>query len=167
MSGNHWIMAAILGGAMAAAGCEKESETTPGGAPAPVPQASEQAADDAKSKVDDAAGAAKSDAERMGEAAQKQIGQSADAIKKGADAAAEAAATNPAVADAQTKLNQVTQYIKEKKFDLAEAAMKQLEANKASLPAVVQSQLANTRTMLDTAKKAASATAPSLPALPK
>ena len=43
--------------------------------------------------------------------------------------------------------------------------IKSLEANKASLPTAMQSQVANLRTMLDSAKKGLGAT--TLPAVPK
>jgi hypothetical protein len=72
-----------------------------------------------------------------------------------ATAAAPAGATTaPAMtaAEAQTKLDQVTQYIKENKLELAETTLKQLENNKASLPVSVADKLPQARTLLNTAK---------------
>lgn len=64
-----------------------------------------------------------------------------------------AAAVTAAAAEAQSKLDQVFQYVKEKKFDLAETALKELEARKASLPTAIQDKLGAARTALDAAKK--------------
>ena len=123
------------------AGCEKESETTPSGAPAPVPQASEQAADDMKAKTEDASERAKDAADKASDSAAKTAEGASDALKKNADAAADAVAKNPAAAESQKQVAQVMDYIKEKKWDMAESTLKTLEANKASLPVEVQSQL--------------------------
>ncbi len=57
-----------------------------------------------------------------------------------------------ATADAQGKLDQVMQYIKDKKYDLAEKTLSELESKKSSLPAQVQSQLPNARVALNAAK---------------
>ena len=67
-----------------------------------------------------------------------------------------------AAADAQSKLDQVMAYIKDKKLDLADSTLKQLEANKASLPASLQSGVEKARTALDAAKAMGGST----PALP-
>ncbi len=53
-------------------------------------------------------------------------------------------------------------YIKENKFDMAETTLKQLETNKATLPAAIQTQVTNARTMLDAAKKGVAATTPAI-----
>jgi hypothetical protein len=71
--------------------------------------------------------------------------------------AKEAATTNPMVAAAEKKLAEATQYIKDNKYDLAEKALNEVEANKASLPASVQTQLGRVRSALDAAKAAAGA----------
>ena len=54
--------------------------------------------------------------------------------------------------EAQSKLDQISQYIKDKKFDLAEAALKQLESSKTSLPQAIQEKLPAARMALDAAK---------------
>ena len=97
----------------------------------------------------------------------------ADASNKAADAAQTAKdniagassaakdATNATVAEAQTKLDQVTQYIKDNKLDLAETTLSGLEKMKASLPEAIQNQLASARSALNAAKaKAATGTPP-------
>ncbi len=70
------------------------------------------------------------------------------------------------MAEYSKQINQVTTYIAEKKWDLAETTLKTLETNKASLPAAMQGQVGNLRTMLDTAKKGAATTNPGI-AIPK
>jgi hypothetical protein len=146
-------------------GCDDKKET-PSGAPAPVPQASEAAADATKAKAEDASERAKAMAKEAGTAAKTEAEAASDALKKGADAAAESVAANPAAGDATAKIQQVLDYIRDKKLDLAETTLKGLEDNKASLPPAVQTQLASARTMLDAAKKGAAA-APAAPAAPK
>jgi hypothetical protein len=164
MLGTKWMIALMLGGAMAAVGCESREET-PSGQPAPVPQASEQASDDMKDKTEDASERAKSAAEKAGDATAKQAEDASDAIKKNADAAAEAVAADPKMAEYAKQIEQATTYIRDKKWDLAETTIKSLETNKASLPAAMQTQVTNLRTMLDSAKKGLGAT--TLPAVPK
>ena len=167
MRGSQMMWSALLGGAMIVAGCESREET-PAGGTAPVPEATEAAAEDMKDKTEDASERAKSAADSAGDAAQKQAEAGSDALKKGADAAANAVAANPAMAESQKQVAQVMDYIKEKKWDLAESTLKTLEANKATLSPEIQSQVTNARTMLDAAKKGLGATtAPAVPALPK
>jgi hypothetical protein len=61
-------------------------------------------------------------------------------------------AKNPAAAESQKQVAQVMDYIKEKKWDLAESTLKELEGRKAQLPAAVAGQVDNARKMLDAAK---------------
>jgi hypothetical protein len=159
--GTKLLCAMLLGGSLVVAGCEKESET-PSGQPAPVPQASEKAADDMKAKTEDASERAKAAAEKTGDAAAKTAENASDAIKKNADAAADAVAKNPAAAESAKQVEQVMTYIRDKKWDLAESTLKTLETNKASLPVEVQAQVTNARTMLDAAKKGIAATSPAV-----
>jgi hypothetical protein len=169
MRGSQLMWSALLGCAIGVGGCEKKDETTPSGAPTAVPQATEEAADATKSAAEGAADSVKSTAGDAADATKKQAEAAGDAVKKSADAAAESAAASPAAAEATKQIEQVMKYIKDKKYDLAETTLKKLEDNKASLPAAVQGQLTNARTMLDTAKKAAGAVpaAPAAPAAPK
>lgn len=70
--------------------------------------------------------------------------------------------------EANTQIQQVMTYIKDKKYDLAETALQKLEQNKASLPASVQAQLPTARTALNTAKATGGGAAlpSSVPAVP-
>lgn len=79
----------------------------------------------------------------------------------GHDAAEKAASlSDTAVKEAQEKVTQVVQYIKENKLDLAEKALNELEKIKDSLPESIRSQLANARSMLDAAKSGKGLTLP-------
>ena len=57
-------------------------------------------------------------------------------------------------------------YIKDHKYDLADKTLKELEDNKASLPASVQQQLPTARTALNTAKLGGATSQPSGVSLP-
>jgi len=167
---------------MIAIGCD-DSSKTPSGNPAPTPQASDAAADATKKAAEgakdatkdmatDAKNAAKDSAKTASDTLKQDANTAADGLKKGADNAAEAVAKDPAAADATSQINQVMQYIKDHKLDLAETTLKKLEDNKASLPAAIGSQVDNARKMLDTAKAAAAGSgslpaAPAVPAAPK
>jgi hypothetical protein len=85
-------------------------------------------------------------------------------------AAPATAAADTASVDAQSKLDLVMTYVKDHKYDLADKTLKELEDNKASLPASVQQQLPTARTALTTAKAGAATTQPggiTLPSLAK
>ena len=165
MSGHRILLAAAMFSGMVAIGCD-DSSSTPSGNPAPTPQASDAAADATKSKAEDAKDATKDIAGDAKDTLKQQAQTASDGLKKGADNAAEAVAANPAAADASAKIQQTLDYIKQHKLDLAESTLKQVEANKASLPAAVAAQVDNARKMLDTAKMAAATSQPGLPALP-
>jgi hypothetical protein len=165
MGTNKLICSLLLGGAMIVAGCEKESETTPSGGAAPVPQASEQAADDMKAKTEDASERAKDAADKASNSAAKTAESASDALKKNADAVAESVAADPKQAESAKQLQQVMQYITDKKWDLAESTLKTLEANKANLSPTMQDSVVKARTMLDSAKKGLATTNPA--AVPK
>jgi hypothetical protein len=74
---------------------------------------------------------------------------SADAARA---ADSQAAPTTAPTADAQSKLELAMQYIKDKKFDLADKLLAELDAQKSSLPASLQGQIASAQTALKTAK---------------
>lgn len=84
---------------------------------------------------------------------------------KAVGAAQDAAAS--VTAEAQKYLDQATEYVKEKKFDLADEAVKKLEALKAKLPAEWAAKIDQARSMLDTAKKAVESMPANMPAMPK
>ena len=161
MRGAELMASLLLGVMVVVGGCGNEDETTPSGTPTAVPQATEESAEEMKASAEEASEETKDAAGRLGDAAEAQLDTAADSLKENADAAANAAAADPAAADAVAKVKQVTDYIGKNQLDLAEKTLVALEQNKASLPAAVQSQITNARTMLDTAKKHVSATAPS------
>lgn len=117
-----------------AAGCKKE-ET-----PAPKPPAPANPPAAPAASVQDAA----KNAQAQGQAAVD------NAATQGQ------AAANDMTAMASQKLDQAIQYVKENKVDMADKAVSELEANKASLPAAIQQRLADVRKMVDTAKAAKS-----------
>lgn len=78
----------------------------------------------------------------------------ADQMKKDAAKAVDSAKTevNKAADEAEKKLQQALDYINEKKLDLADQGLKQLEAMKDSLPPAVQKKVTDARAKLDAAK---------------
>jgi hypothetical protein len=83
-------------------------------------------------------------------------------------AASSAAVTAEALSkDANSKLEQVLNYVKEKKFDLADELLKKLEANKASLPAAIQSKIDAARTGLNAARAMGDGKLPAIPGFGK
>lgn len=156
MNGTQLMWSLMLGSAMVVAGCDS-AEETPSGTPTNVPQATEEGVDAMQDSTEDASERAKEAAGNLGDAAEQQAENASDALKSGADKAAEAAAADPAAADAVAKVKQVTDYIKNNNYEMAEKTLAAVEAKKASLPAAVQTQITNARTMLDTAKKGAAA----------
>jgi hypothetical protein len=159
------LWSAMLGCALMI-GCDSKNET-PTGADATNPQATEAASDNMKDKTEDASERAKDSAEEASGAMKDQAESASDALKKNADSAAEAANNNAAAADAQAKLSSVMDLIRDKKWDAADAALKSLEANKASLPAATQTGIDQAHKMLDAGKAgAAAAPAAATPAAP-
>jgi hypothetical protein len=174
-------------------GCEKD-DTQPSTPPAPTnppaqPQATgtgvvpsgeqmkkagDAATDTAKTAAGNASKTAGDIAKGAGDAAK---GATDTAIKAPdaasasgtADAAAATAKDSAAAKEAQTLLEKVQTYIKEKKFDDADAALKQLEGMQDKLPESVKVQLPTIRKSLDTAKSLTGSTpaAPSGAELPK
>jgi CHASE3 domain sensor protein len=70
-----------------------------------------------------------------------------------AEAQTQAAATAQMTSDEAKKLlDQAVVYVKENKYDLAEKALTQVEAQKAALPRNLQDQLTTVRAALTTAK---------------
>lgn len=99
-------------------------------------------------------------------------GQAADVAKGAAGEASKVADTAADLTkDAAKKLDDIKQLISDKKLDQADTALKALEAMKEKLPAAVQEQLGNVRSLLDKAKTAANGLngvkAPEVPAIAK
>ena len=76
-----------------------------------------------------------------------------DVMNKASETAKEA--TDKLVTEAQAKLDQVTQYIKDNKLDAADKALTEVEKIKDKLPEAVQTKVADARKMLDNAKASA------------
>jgi len=151
---NKTLCAAILGLALVA-GCDRDEGTKPassaGGAPATTPSVPSAGV---AATGPSSTGAAADDARQRAAAAESDVRAATSQAVGGAQAATtKAAATAQMTADeAKGMLNEAMNYVKEKKYDLAEKALNQVEANKASLPKSIQDQLANARTALDAAK---------------
>lgn len=92
----------------------------------------------------------KSQSQGVGGAALDQAKQTVEGVKADATKAADAA-----LKAAEGQIEQVMNYVKENKLDLAEQALAKLEASKASLPAAIQAKLPTARQALDAAKAAA------------
>jgi hypothetical protein len=125
------ITAMFLAGMMWAGGCDnsEQSPAAPQTPPAPVP------------------------------APQPQAGGAVDAAKGAVEGAGQKAteAASALATEAQKYVDQVSEYVKDKKWDLAEQALTKLEAMKDKLPAEWAAKIADARKMLDTAKKAVGA----------
>jgi len=146
----HIRLAAGLILAIGVFGCEKE-ETPATSVNSAQPAAAEPttpavpSADSVKDKTTDMTAAAKDKTTEVAAATKDKAAE----VNNSA-----AAASSSAVADAQSKLDEVMQYIKENKLDLAEKSLDGLDKIKAQLPESIQSKLAEARTMLNTAKAA-------------
>ncbi len=91
------------------------------------------------------------------------------AVAPDAKAAADAAAAKAEALskDANSKLEEVMNYVKEKKYDLADELLKKLEANKASLPEAIRPKIEQARTALNAAKAVGEGKVPAIPGLGK
>jgi hypothetical protein len=127
--------ALVLSGSLFVSGCNKKN--TP----------AEQTQDTAQSAAENAKDTAKSAASNLKD-------QADNAKDTGANAA-DAMSKSQIAKNAAAQLNQVKQYIDDKKYDLADKALSRLEAEKSSLPESVQVQLPTVRKSLDAAKKTA------------
>ncbi len=130
-------------------GCNQKEE-----APATTPDAASKVETPAAPAADVEAPSAPAP---MTDAPPAPVSPSAAEVAKPAEPPTAAPTTNPSTAEAQSKLELVTQYIKDKKYDLAEKLLTELEANKSSLPVSLQGQISTARTALKTAKAASGA----------
>jgi hypothetical protein len=162
MSKSQLLWSLALGSALLV-GCEKEETKTP--TPPATPPAQPQASgtgvvpgtDEMKKGADAATNTAKTAADNASKTAGDTAKAADDAAKGAADAAKATAADSAMAKEAETLLEQVKTYIKEKKFDDADAALKKVEGMKDQLPANISSQLPTIRQSLDAAKGAAKA----------
>ena len=134
----------LIGGLIVAAalgfGCDQSDSTS--STPPQNTTAGERAAE--------AATAAQKDATGVVEGAKKEAAGAVEETK-----AAGSEAVSAIQGEGQKLLDQAMQYIKENKFDLAEQTLVKLEGMKAQLPETMQKGIAQARSALDTAKKAA------------
>jgi vacuolar-type H+-ATPase subunit H len=143
------VSSLLLSGALVV-GCDKKDETA---APATTPPAGNAVTNAVSNATDGVSNAAKS-AENS----------ASNAVAGAKDQASSAAAS--ATDTAKAKLAQVTEYIGQKKFDLADSALKEVEGMKSSLPQTMQDEVTSLRTQLDAAK-ATSGGGMTMPSLPK
>ncbi len=146
----------LLSGAMVV-GCNS-TEDKPVVPPAPsnaTQRNVDKAQDAAKDTMDNAADAAKNAANKGKDAMNDAVDATKDAANQAADS------SSAMVKEAQAKLDEAMTYIKENKLDMADKALTQVEKMKDSLTPALQTQLANARKMLDTARNA-----PAMPTMP-
>ena len=137
------------------AGCDKQESTS---APTPVPAAATAPATTASGlEVPTTRGAA-ADVRAAGDRAAADARGAIEATRDAARHATTQAQTQAAGAvqmtsdEAKKLLDQAVVYVRENKYDLAEKALNQVEAQKASLPKAIQDQLATARGALNAAK---------------
>ena len=141
-------------------GCDRQDSTS-SPAPAPTPSgtstvASQPSASDLQ--VPTTMQGAGADVRAAGERAAAEARGAVDSTRDAARQATTQAQTQAAGAvqmtsdEAKKLLDQAVVYVKENKYDLAEKALAQVEAQKASLPKSIQDRLAGARTALNAAK---------------
>jgi len=161
---SSFVWAFALGAALLV-GCSKE-ETTPTPAPTPSsPPKQPQAGAGAGEEMKKADAAVSDTANKGADTAAKTAGDTAkgvaDAAKTGTDTAAKA--VSAADTEANTLMAQVNQYIKDKKFDDADAALKKLEGMQDKLPESVKTQLPTARKAIDAGKALLGGSTPAAP----
>jgi hypothetical protein len=136
---------ALLSVAVTVIGCDNNENPapapTPPAAPAPVPQATTPPPPTADPTMTDPA---------------------QNATPATPPGGATAAATDATTAEATTLMDQTVQYVKENKWDLADASMKKLDAIKDQLPESLKPRYAQVKTMYDTAKVGKSISVPGM-----
>jgi hypothetical protein len=134
---------ALLSVAVTVIGCDKNENPTPAptppAAPAPVPQATTPPTADPT----------------MTDPAQ-------NATPATPPGGATATATDATTTEATTLMDQTVQYVKENKWDLADASMKKLDAMKDQLPESLKPRYAQVKTMYDSAKVGKSISVPGM-----
>jgi hypothetical protein len=136
---NSLKFASVVAAGLIFVGCNKKEEPTTPPPPPPAQSTSNgitgalnNAASNAQSTTSNALTNAKANA-------QAQMGNASSAMN-----------------DQTSKtLDQVKTYVADKKYDLADAALKPVEARKASLPETLQTEVANLREQIDAGKAAA------------
>ena len=174
----NWMLGMVLCGTVLVWGCGKEEPKVPAKPKAPEPAGRDDyhsatgLGKKADGLLEDKGTMLDEGKAEIGNEADKAAAAAKDAAKAGSAAANKAATdvmgaatqpapekegpADPAVAQAKTLLDQVLQYIKDNKVELAETGLKQLDGMKASLPDWMQKQIESAHTAL-AAKKAGSA----------
>jgi hypothetical protein len=147
----RFLCASLFVSASFLVGCDQQQSSTPPAAPEQSP--SQGVGGAAMDQAQKTVGGVQTDAAKV----QTDAAKTVDAAKTQTDAAAKAA---------EGQIQQVMDYIKANKLDLAEQALTKLEASKTSLPAAVQEKLPTARQALNSAK-AAAGKLQNLPGLPK
>ena len=155
MQGSKLIWSVMLGSAMLI-GCDSDTET-PSGAEATNTQATEEAADQMADSTENASERVKDIAEEASGEMEEQAETASDTLKETADEAANAANANPAAAQANAQLKAINDMLINRNVDGADAALQKLEANKASMPQAVQTQIDAMRKSVNAAKAGAAA----------
>lgn len=141
-------------------GCDNQEATAP---PAPedtTTSALDQVSDKAPHSIKDAGKDVAATLETTADKAAEQVAKVKDDVAaKIDDVKADLPDVDAVVAESQTLVDQAMGYIKDNKLDLAEKTLAKLDAMKASLPASIQSQIANAQKALDTAKSLSSGNA--------
>jgi hypothetical protein len=140
-----------------AAAAQREAAASADRTAAEVKSAADKAAADTRAAVEQAAAEARSTAQKAAADARSAADQAAAEARSAADQAAAnaVAAADSNAALASSLLTQMTEYIRDNKFDLAEKALAQLDGMKDSLPASIQQQIEAARSALAAKKTAA------------
>jgi hypothetical protein len=150
----HILVCLFLG--VLAVGCEKKEQgpAAPAASAAPQVEAPVVPAAVAEAPKVEARAVPAAVTEAPQPSAKVDVPTAPPAIADAARPAESAAPTTApgATADAQSKLQMAMQYIKDKKFDLAEKLLGELDAQKSSLPASLQGQIATAQTALKAGK---------------
>ena len=148
---NELKLASAVLAALVFVGCDSKKDETTTATPPAAPQ-SNTVSDQVKNATSNVQNAAANAQDAAKNAATNAQTQANTAVANASDAA-------------QAKLKQVADYIAQKKFDVADSTLKEVEGMKSSLPEAVQTQITALRTQLDAAK--ASGGGISMPSMPK
>lgn len=149
-----WILSvAVLSmGILPACSKTDDTATTPPPPAAPTSNAPVMpSVDSAKQSMSNAAANASAAAQNAAANAKTSMGNMMDKAK-GAMSGAQDQAGDAAHPQAAAKMAKVSQYIADKKYNLADQTLKEVEANKSKFPPAMQDQMTSLRTQLDAAR---------------
>jgi len=149
----RWKLMAVLVCSVGLTACKKADDTMTAPPTAAVPDAPAlPSADAAKPAMSNAAANTRHAAGDAVAGAQTGMANMMSSAKDAAGNMQAQATGASTTADASSKLNGVAQAIHDKKYDVADALLKQVEAKKGSLPQSMQNEVAGLRANLDAAK---------------